>query len=144
MMTPGPASTSPLNVTWLSSVGQHEVNRINRHYFPEGNPGVMMQQMAFAKKYGLNYSPYLRQAGKVYGLWRYYQASPNGGSPEPVAEAVTFIKKERRLTAGLPFIIIGTIIGVTMFMMGRKSTTAEKPILSHLPRELTRLQHAES
>ena len=59
----------PLTGTLLTSVGDNERKRIVRHYFPEGDPGEMMQQMTFARKYGLAVPPYLARAGRMYKLW---------------------------------------------------------------------------
>jgi len=89
--------THPLMSMPLTATGQNELQRITRHYYPEGDPGMLMRQAAFARRFGLNMSPYAMQLGKVYRLW--YNS--------PTARGVSII-------------LVGTVIAGIVFLAIRK------------------------
>ena len=74
----------PLMSTPLTSMGEHERQRIVKHYYPFGDPQEMQWQMAVARKYGLSVPDNLAKAGRVYRLWNYavpaYNQSDDTGS----------------------------------------------------------------
>jgi len=113
---------------WLTSVGQHEQQRICNKYYPQGCPQDVAESMAFANKWGLTPPPMVVQQGKVYGLWK----APGFSVTPMVAQYATDVWTDKRKRTML--LIIGfaaVVIGAYFIVSVRKPKPKQKRVRNY-------------